>query len=181
MNNKYLTKSLFIIGLQCPRKLYYTLHPDIYENKKLADPFLQALAQGGFQVGALAKIYYPEGIDLEGLSTKDAINRTNELLTMEKVIIFEAAINHGDMLVKIDVLKKDGNNLYLYEVKAKSYNPITDSFLDSKNKYIKSEWAKYLNDVAFQTYVLKKYAPYLTVMPLICAAFSRHFPLQTAA
>lgn len=157
--SKYLTKSLFIIGLQCPRKIYYTQHPETYENKKLSDPFLQALAQGGFQVGALAKVYHPEGIDLSELTTKEAIAKTNELLMQEAVTIFEAAINYDNMLVKVDVLKKNGSKLYLYEVKAKSYDPINDKFLDDRDKYIKADWAKYLNDVAFQTYVLRQYAP----------------------
>lgn len=167
MNNKHLTKTLFITNLQCPRKLYYTLHPETYENKKLDDPFLQALAQGGFQVGALAKVYHPEGIDLSDLTTNEAITKTNELLTLDNVTIFEAAINIDNMLVKVDVLKKEGNTLHLYEVKAKSYSAAEDSFLDSKHKYIISKWAKYLNDVAFQAYVLKKYAPSLTVIPYL--------------
>lgn len=165
MGSKYLTKTLFITGLQCPRKLYYTQHPEIYENKKLSDPFLQALAQGGFQVGALAKVYHPEGINLADLSTREAIDKTNELLRQETVTIFEAAINHHNLLVKVDVLKKDGSKLYLYEVKAKSYDSINDKFLDDKGKYIKADWAKYLNDVAFQTYVLRQYAPSSEIIP----------------
>lgn len=50
---KVLTKSRFKLGLECPNKLYYTRKKE-YANIKLEDPFLQALAQGGFQVEALS-------------------------------------------------------------------------------------------------------------------------------
>lgn len=46
---RYLTKSRFKLALDCPTKLYYTRKPE-YENQSESDTFLQALAQGGFQV-----------------------------------------------------------------------------------------------------------------------------------
>ena len=50
----YLTKSLFKTGFECPAKLRYAKDPaygNIHEDNK----FLQALAEGGFQVGELAE------------------------------------------------------------------------------------------------------------------------------
>ena len=49
--------------MECPAKLYYTGKEE-YANQNIDDPFMSALAEGGFQVGALAQAYYPEGIDL---------------------------------------------------------------------------------------------------------------------
>ena len=52
---KLLTKSRFKLGLECPNKLYFT-NNEQYANQKSEDPFMQALAQGGFQVEELARL-----------------------------------------------------------------------------------------------------------------------------
>ena len=62
---RVLSKSRFKLGLECPNKLYYTGKKD-YANKKNENPFLEALAKGGFQVEELARLYYPGGHLLEG-------------------------------------------------------------------------------------------------------------------
>lgn len=54
---RYLTKSRFKIALECPTKLFYTGKHE-YANQSLDDPFLQALADGGHQVGELSKLYF---------------------------------------------------------------------------------------------------------------------------
>jgi hypothetical protein len=54
---KLLTKSRFKLGLECPNKLYYTRKKE-YANSKASNPFLEALAQGGFQVEELARMQY---------------------------------------------------------------------------------------------------------------------------
>lgn len=168
MRKKYLTKSLFKIGLECPRKQYYREHPELYFDQSLDDPFLKALAEGGFQVGALAKIYYPEGIDLTDFSVEEAVIKTKELLLKEKVIIFEAAFTVDNLLVRVDILKKDSNTVNLYEVKAKSYDANSDSFLDKKTgRKLLSKWEKYLFDVAYQTLVCRKAYPQLIFNPFL--------------
>ena len=58
---KLLTKSRFKIALECPNKLFYTSKKE-YANNKNEDPFLKALANGGFQVEELARLQYPNGI-----------------------------------------------------------------------------------------------------------------------
>jgi hypothetical protein len=47
---RLLTKSRFKLALECPTKLFYTGKKE-YPDKKIEDPFLEALAKGGFQVG----------------------------------------------------------------------------------------------------------------------------------
>ena len=42
------------MGLECPNKLYYT-KKEQYANQKQNNPFLKALASGGFQVERLAR------------------------------------------------------------------------------------------------------------------------------
>ena len=65
MSQRLLTKSRFKIAMDCPNKLFYTKKKE-YANTQLEDPFLQALAQGGFQVEELARLEYPNGILIEG-------------------------------------------------------------------------------------------------------------------
>ena len=68
---RYLTKSRFQLSMECPTKLFYT-RKDEYANKKLDDAFLLALAEGGFQVGELAKKYHPGGHDIRALGYEEA-------------------------------------------------------------------------------------------------------------
>lgn len=154
----YLTKSRFQIGMQCPTKLYYHLNSNEYANQKLDDTFLAALAQGGFQVGALAQAYYPEGILVNEESNQAAVQRTKELLEQENCILFEAAIQTGPYLIRIDILEKTGNRFELIEVKAKSFHPDEDKFCTAKGR-LASKWKPYLYDVSFQKMVLKQAYP----------------------
>ena len=66
MSNRYLTKSRFKLAMECPTKLYYTGKEE-YINQNIDDPFLIALAEGGFQVGELAKHYFAGGYNIETL------------------------------------------------------------------------------------------------------------------
>jgi len=45
-----LSKSRFKLVVECPTKVYYSLDRR-YVNTKIEDEFLQALADGGYQVG----------------------------------------------------------------------------------------------------------------------------------
>ena len=55
-NPRYLTKSRFVLAVECETKLFYTGKTE-YADRKKEDPFLAALAEGGFQVGEMAKLY----------------------------------------------------------------------------------------------------------------------------
>ena len=57
---KVLSKSRFKIGLSCPNKLYFSANKS-YKNKEDDNTFLASLAEGGFQVEALARLSYPGG------------------------------------------------------------------------------------------------------------------------
>lgn len=161
MKGLLLSKSLFQLALSCPTKLYYE-GKEAYANANLDDPFLASLAEGGFQVGALAKCYFPEGIDLQDLATQEALEKTQELLKRESVVVFEAAFQHGPLLVRTDILEKDGQRLTINEVKAKSFRRDTDSFFDRKGS-VSSGWRDYLTDVAFQKHVVIQACPDLVI------------------
>ncbi len=164
MNNrpKYLTKSRFQLALQCPTKLYYT-GKDEYENTNNADEFLQALAEGGYQVGELAKYYHPGGHDVKTLNKDEALEITNGLLELENIIIYEAAIQHDDYFIRVDVLVKTDSQVDLIEVKAKSFSSPDELY--TKKGYLSKDWQPYLYDVAFQTWVITNAYPDWDVKP----------------
>lgn len=149
---RYLTKSRFKIALECPTKLFYTGKRE-YANQSLDDPFLQALADGGHQVGELAKLYFPGGVGVFTLNTDEALAQTQELLTRDEVIIYEAALRHKNLLIRVDILIKRANTIQLIEVKAKSYNAEKDGDFLNKSGNPDSSWKPYLYDIAFQKYV----------------------------
>ena len=153
-----LTKSRFKLAMSCPTKLFYTGKAE-YGNRKDDDTFLEALAEGGYQVGELAKCYFPGGYDITEKGYEEPLIRTNELLKKEKVVIFEAAIQFQGFFIRIDILEKKGDKINLIEVKAKSYDGGgADCFL-TKSGSIEKEWNDYLQDVAYQKYVLQNAFP----------------------
>lgn len=160
MTAKPLTKSRFKLAHSCIMKLYYSNHCNEiggYKNQMEEDDFVRSLAEGGFQVGELAKIYceVPKENDLENLIGEDAIIRTKELLKQENVNIAEAAFQYKNMYVRVDILEKRGTHINLKEVKAKSWDENEDSFFGKKKKntvFVKIK--EYLYDVTFQKYVV---------------------------
>ena len=156
---RYLTKSRFKLGMECPSKLYYTGNP-IYPDKSIDDPFLLALADGGFQVGELAKHYIAGGHEITSTVHADAERETMLLLQQDEVIIYEAAIRFESLFIRIDILKKQGNLLELIEVKSKSFDSDEEElpFLTTRGA-LSSDWKPYLYDIAFQAFVLKRAMP----------------------
>jgi len=166
-----LTKSRFKLALECPTKLFYT-RKQTYHDRSKNDDFMRALAEGGHQVGALAQAYYPGGVLVKTLELKNALEATDALLQRHDVIIYEAAFQYGNLLVRTDLLIKKGDEVRLIEVKAKSCTPQTE-FLSEDGALI-SEWSSYLCDVAFQEYVIRNAKPKLKVRPfLMCADKSK--------
>ena len=172
---RYLTKSKFKSGLECVTKLYYTGKKNEYADQKIDDKFLQALAEGGHQTGALSLFEFcdnPIGEDIivETLDFEDSIRITNEKLSRPgRVVIAEAAFKYNHLFIRADIVVKNGNVIDLYEVKAKSWNSEEESELNfisyagKKNEGVSSKWTPYLYDVAFQKYVITKAFPEYTV------------------
>lgn len=164
---RYLTKSRFKLACECGTKLFYTRKPDIYPDSKLDDPFLAALADGGHQVGELAKRYFPGGHDIETLDYEEALAETNALLEQDEVVIYEPAINYRQLFIRVDVLVKKGNQVKLFEVKAKSFDKEKKEPFLTKKGVINADWKAYLRDVAFQTYVVMSAFPEWNVIPYL--------------
>lgn len=157
---KLLTKSRFKIALECPNKLFYTSKKE-YANNKNEDPFLKALANGGFQVEQLARIHYPNGIfiNTENYEYEKAFELTQQALQNENVVIYEAAFLYEGLFIRTDIIVKTGNSIKLIEVKAKSFNPNDEYNFVGARGGIVSSWKPYLFDLAFQKYVAQKTFP----------------------
>jgi hypothetical protein len=94
---RYLTKSRFKVATECPTKLYYYGKKE-YPSTMDDNEFLQALAEGGFQVGALAQCYFPGGVHIETLNYDESLKQTNELLKTDNCVVFEAAVQFNPAL-----------------------------------------------------------------------------------
>jgi len=166
---RHLTKSRFKIGCDCPTKLYYTGKEE-YLNNSLENEFLQALAEGGYQVGELAKAYFRGGVDIKTLDYEEALSQTNEYMKKENVILYEPAFRYKNLFVRVDILVKRGSKVYIYEVKAKSFNIDKDSFLNRKGDEILGKWKPYIYDIAFQNYVVTQALSECEIFPYLTLA-----------
>ena len=166
---RYFTKSKFKLGLECPSKLYY-VNKDVFPNQKKEDPFLEQLANGGFQVEALARLKYQDGIMVDSRDRLIASTQTKSLLNNNEAIIYEGSFFFDNLNVRTDVILKTGDYLKLIEVKAKSSRSsksIHEEFLNSKGNKISASWEAYLWDIAFQTHVVKSAQPTLKIRAFI--------------
>jgi len=158
MVKRYLTKSRFKLAMECPNKLFYTRKNKEFTDKSTDDNFLKALAEGGFQVGELAKLYKPNGKDVKTIGD-EALEETKVEMAKENAIIYEGAFEWNGCYIRADVIVKKGDRLFLYEVKAKSYNgDDAAGMVDSKGN-LSGGWAPYVFDVAFQKYILQNIYP----------------------
>lgn len=182
---KVLSKSRFKLGLECPNKLYYTSKKE-YANTKQADSFLQALAEGGFQVEELARLHYPKGKLLEGRDgdyqflhdqTEQWLASTGSASDVPTVndgilstTIYEAAFLHENLFVRCDILQKIGDEIHVIEVKAKSFDPTDEYSFVGKKGGISSGWKPYLFDLAFQVHVVRLCYPQYKVKGFLMMA-----------
>jgi len=131
-----LTKSNYLLGLQCPKLLWVAKNdkeripePTEIEQKKFDD---------GTLVGELATQVFPNGISLAGEEFKDNLEKTKEALE-RRVPIFEAGFVIDNLYSRADILNPIGDEWDIIEVKSAT-----------KVKDIN------LHDVAFQKYVYEK-------------------------
>lgn len=171
---RYLTKSRFKTALECHAKLFYTNKKE-YANAKMEDDFLKALAEGGFQVGELAKFMFCDDPVLDEITVnertyEDALQKTNQMIADEKPVIAEAAVKFENLFIRTDLLTINytKKQIGLYEVKAKSFG--NETTFVSKKGGLNNKWKPYLMDVAFQKYVVQKAFPDFKVIAYLILA-----------
>lgn len=163
-----LSKSDFKIARTCGTKLYYRKlrYPSLFDE----NPYLEFLADGGYMVETIAKLFFPDGIEIDFSSTSDAVAATQKALAQESVTLFEATLLNAHLLARVDILEKRGKKFRLIEVKAKSFDSETDGDRPYRGQRggILAPWRPYLEDVTFQTFILKSLVPDAEIIPCLC-------------
>ena len=123
-----LSKSKYIAGLQCPRRLWLACHePEAGAPPSEGSPFDQ-----GDEIGRRARDLFPGGVlvDEEAWQHGQATARTRQLMADRNVgAIFEAAFVHAGVRVRVDVLERLGPRTWgLREVKQGA--SVKDVYLD---------------------------------------------------
>jgi len=168
------TKSRFRLALECPTKLYYAANPVLYPSNNADDDLLQSLAEGGLQIGEYAKRLHPDGIEVTVHGHNAQLARTAELMQHHTVTIFEAAFATGDLFIRADILRKFGQQLELIEVKAKSApEGGKDGIVNKSSTAVRAPWMPYVQDLAFQTHVLRRAMPGLPIRSILMLADTR--------
>jgi hypothetical protein len=166
MSARYLTKSLFKTATECPAKLYYSGKGE-FANTLDDNEFLQSLAEGGFQVGELAKLMFLGGEQVTVSGHAAQLEKTRDLLNKDDAVIFEGAVAHEKLFVRVDVLSKKGKFIDLIEVKSKTFDPDDEHFFKTARGKFNSKIFPYLLDIAFQTHVARLALPDAEVRPFL--------------
>ena len=116
-----LSKSRYLSGLQCQKRLYWEVHRRDLLPTDVA-PSQQAVFDAGNDVGALARRRHPEGvlIDADHFHHREAVQATREAMADPAVpAIFEAAFSHEGVKIRADILVRNGDGSWdIQEVKA---------------------------------------------------------------
>ena len=137
---QYLSKSKYMRGISCPRLLWYEVNrPEVMPP---VDAGTQARFDMGHQVGDLAKLLYPNGVEIPwGNGHLQAVQETSQAVK-RSVPIFEATFLHkspgGPLLSRADILVPVGDGKWDM-IEVKSSNSCKD---------------EHVEDVAFQLRVL---------------------------
>lgn len=136
-----LSKSKYVVGLQCLKRLYLQCYKP--ERAAETDEASQAIIDQGTEVGRLARACFPGGelVDYNYADHPKAVRKTEKLVRAGKFrAVFEAAFSCENINIRIDILEKlPRNRWHLIEVK--SSTGIKDD---------------HLHDIAIQKYVAEK-------------------------
>jgi hypothetical protein len=113
-----ISKSKFVAGCQCLKRLYWQVHEP--ELGGVPDAAAVAIMEQGREVGILARQLFAGGVEVRSGDPEEAIRITRELIANPEVpAIFEAAFEDGGVFVRVDIVqRRQDNRWYLFEVKS---------------------------------------------------------------
>jgi hypothetical protein len=129
-----LTKSLYLTGLQCSKKLWKEVNRKGTATLSLDE---QSRLEVGREVGKLARLEYANGVLITEIDQDDVRHRTNTLIGEGTPTLFETGFSFNGVFVRVDILRKNGGTWDLIEVKSSS-----------------SLKAEHIDDAAIQYYVV---------------------------
>jgi len=117
---RFLSKSRFLAGLQCPRRLYLEcFHHDLADPMPPAE---QARLDAGTRVGELARDLYPGGamISRPYFQHEEAVTATLQALSdTSTASLYEPAFIHDGVRIRADILARAADGAFdLIEVKS---------------------------------------------------------------
>jgi predicted RecB family nuclease len=117
--NIRISKSKFVAGVQCLKRLYFQVHePGVAAEPDAAS---EAIFEQGREVGLLARQMFFGGVEVDGSDgVEQAIRATRELIANPDVpAIFEGTFENGGVLVRTDILQRRRDGRWrLLEVKS---------------------------------------------------------------
>jgi predicted RecB family nuclease len=124
-----ISKSKYIAGVQCLKRLYLQVHEP--ELSAEPDASAQAVMEQGREVGLLARRLFPGGVEVCGDGgLEQAIRTTQELIANPEVpAIFEGAFENQGVVVKTDILQRRKDNRWRL-IEVKSTTDLKDQHLD---------------------------------------------------
>lgn len=126
MNNKFLSKSFYVRGLQCPKSLWLKKYKrDVLDQN--TDP---AVFETGNIVGELACELFGGGkrIKFDDGSFDEKIAQTENFIKNGEKAIYEATFCFDEILVMVDILQVVDGKLIINEVK--SSTSLSDVYID---------------------------------------------------
>ena len=117
-NKHILSKSTFMYGCQCPKRLY--LHKFQPELRNPEEEEQQSIFTSGTNIGVIARDLFPGGVNAEPPDTFSyhiSVEKTQQSIKAGAKVIYEAAFNYEGALCAIDILVKEKNKWYAFEVK----------------------------------------------------------------
>ena len=163
----WLSKSRFIAGWQCLKRLYLEVH----QPELAAEPDEQSVAvfEQSHEVGRWAQKMFPGGVLIEaGPEEVDkALQQTEQAVAGKNYpAIFEATFTHDDILARVDILERRARNKWRL-IEVKSSTKLKDY---------------YLYDVAIQRLILEglgmKAVPCLMYLNRECVYDGKQFELD---
>ena len=142
----YLSKSKYCGLWQCPKISWLRKYKP--ETSRL-DGSVLARMEAGNEVGALARSLYGDFVDItaytgENPDLKKMMENTRREMEKGTPVICEASFEYNGLYCAVDILRKDGDEWAIYEVKSSSKHGG-----DSDDKPV------YIADIAYQKYVLE--------------------------
>jgi hypothetical protein len=161
---KPLTKSQFKLGLECLQKLRH--YRDGLPSNLADNSLLRLLSEGGWAVEALQRAVEPPswtGPDGGAAVAPESFDEVRRSVAEVRRgggcrSLYEVTIVHGDFLARLDLLRIRRDRLELVEIKSKSVedDPLAE-ILTKNGGSVRSGWVPYLQDLAFQTELLRRW------------------------
>lgn len=140
MGRAKLSKSKVVLGLQCSKALYLSIHkPELAGEVSESQ---QLIFDQGHAVGLLAQTRFPGGVTIDAPYTDSqaALKQTADAIASGALTIYEATFSHDSVLVKVDILTRESARHAWEIIEVKSSTQVKDV---------------HLSDVAIQVWVCR--------------------------